>query len=708
MSEYVEKLDYLEETKALIREAIVEKGVDVSESDSFRSYAEKIEEITTGGGSGEIPRGKQLTRDDFPLSNAVKERRIAAPFTFYDYDGTVLGQYTKAEIDAMTSEDDFPTPIGSTEYPLTFVGWNWALDQLKAEPYGINVGAIYAHVLESGYQSPLSVFMDVTEEVTFNMKGLSSYYFGIKNRNTGEMTIPYWKGTTTNSVTLPVGKYVVLLSNNADGSISGPIGTISSMDLFTDTKADKYIKGVCIGNTATYFSGSYIAKRKLPVDFVCGNAPISTTGHLNVCPLECDFAAYAKANATTVYCANSKKLSFNTPQGICIDNADKVEELLLPKGVSVKNLGNSYSTSNLWYSPAASLKELYVYGGTINSNSLEYIYIDDASTSMQFYGAPNLEEVYLPDRLVSYSFTNCSKLAKIRLPEGKTTVNSLTSGITSIYIPDGVTTIQDSFKGCSQLSQVYLPDSVTLIKGNSFANSGLSLDNVRFPGNCTIEASYSSSGVFDNTPTTDARPFEKLNWILGSTFYQPFSHCKYLTKIPPIPPVTHINNAFIDCERLVGPVEIPDTVTEMGYTFQRCKSLIGEIVVPPKVTKLDNTFDTCEKLQSVILLEGLTKIGNNCFNNCYALTTITIPSTVTDMNANSLFTGCSNLKEYHMKPTTPPTLSSYAFGYSSTLSNTSAKIYVPYSADHSILAAYQTATNWSKWAAYMVEEEPTT
>lgn len=42
------KLDHLEETKHLIREAIEEKGQTVMDSDSFRSYADKIASIETG------------------------------------------------------------------------------------------------------------------------------------------------------------------------------------------------------------------------------------------------------------------------------------------------------------------------------------------------------------------------------------------------------------------------------------------------------------------------------------------------------------------------------------------------------------------------------------------------------------------------------------------------------------------------------------
>lgn len=48
-----DKLEYLEDTKEQIKQAIVAKGVSVSDSDTFRSYADKIGSIETGGGTGD-------------------------------------------------------------------------------------------------------------------------------------------------------------------------------------------------------------------------------------------------------------------------------------------------------------------------------------------------------------------------------------------------------------------------------------------------------------------------------------------------------------------------------------------------------------------------------------------------------------------------------------------------------------------------------
>lgn len=54
MGTIAEKLNYLNTTKANIKNAIIEKGVSVSDNDTFRSYATKISDISSGGGPSEI------------------------------------------------------------------------------------------------------------------------------------------------------------------------------------------------------------------------------------------------------------------------------------------------------------------------------------------------------------------------------------------------------------------------------------------------------------------------------------------------------------------------------------------------------------------------------------------------------------------------------------------------------------------------------
>lgn len=105
-------------------------------------------------------------------------------------------------------------------------------------------------------------------------------------------------------------------------------------------------------------------------------------------------------------------------------------------------------------------------------------------------------------------------------------------------------------------------------------------------------------------------------------------------------------------------------------------------------------------LKRVAIPQSVTAIPQQAFYNCWSLTKIIIPSGVTAINGDAL-RQCLGLGEIYLKPTTPPTLAN-----TNVINGIQSDciIYVPYSEDHSILEAYQTATNWSTYASYMQEE----
>ena len=61
----------------------------------------------------------------------------------------------------------------------------------------------------------------------------------------------------------------------------------------------------------------------------------------------------------------------------------------------------------------------------------------------------------------------------------------------------------------------------------------------------------------------------------------------------------------------------------------------------------------------------------------------------------------NEIKEYHFKSTTPPTMSSSGDVNIKTFGNVKTKIYVP----AGTAEAYKSATNWAALADYIVEEE---
>lgn len=130
-------------------------------------------------------------------------------------------------------------------------------------------------------------------------------------------------------------------------------------------------------------------------------------------------------------------------------------------------------------------------------------------------------------------------------------------------------------------------------------------------------------------------------------------------------------------------------------SFFNCNSL-ARVTMPSIVTSIgDNTFNGCQSLTSIMIPKEVTSIGTYAFYNCYSLAIVTISSGVTAIN-NNAFNSCYGMAEYHIQPTTPPTLGTTAFSNI----QSDCVIYVPSES----LTAYQEATNWSTYASYMQGE----
>ena len=79
------------------------------------------------------------------------------------------------------------------------------------------------------------------------------------------------------------------------------------------------------------------------------------------------------------------------------------------------------------------------------------------------------------------SFMDCYNLSSIDIPNTVTSIPSLAfwgcgiegNGITSLVIPEGVTSIEDRAFHCGKLSTVYLPKSLTFIEATAFEGTGM-------------------------------------------------------------------------------------------------------------------------------------------------------------------------------------------------------------------------------------------
>ena len=151
----------------------------------------------------------------------------------------------------------------------------------------------------------------------------------------------------------------------------------------------------------------------------------------------------------------------------------------------------------------------------------------------------------------------------------------------------------------------------------------------------------------------------------------------------------------------VTSVTFPTGMTAIPAHVLQNHKYITSAAFPGTITSIEGlAFSDAGLVNEVSLPEGLTSIGENAFSNCPLSGVLVIPSTVTEIIGQT-FRNSTGVTAAKVLATTPPTLSDrYAFRY------TSYPIYVPYSADHSILAAYQAASNWSVYASRIYELNP--
>lgn len=104
-SELSNKLEYLEDTKNAIKQAIVDKGVSVSENDTFRTYSQKIDSIS----SSSISAAQYLSIAPNTGENGV--------------DNHLLGMLKKLDLSGISTTSPF------TEYHLYASSYSSALAQ---------------------------------------------------------------------------------------------------------------------------------------------------------------------------------------------------------------------------------------------------------------------------------------------------------------------------------------------------------------------------------------------------------------------------------------------------------------------------------------------------------------------------------------------------------------------------------------------------
>lgn len=222
------------------------------------------------------------------------------------------------------------------------------------------------------------------------------------------------------------------------------------------------------------------------------------------------------------------------------------------------------------------------------------------------------------------------------------------TALTSIILPNSLTTIAGAFIGCASLTEITIPDSVTSISDWTFAEC-TSLTNINVSSNNTNFSSVNGI-LFNKDKTTLLRyPSAKTetSYIIPngveSISNDAFESAISLTEITIPDSVTSIGEtAFYYCTSLTS-ITIPNGITSIErFAFWCCTSLT-EVTIPDSVTSIgEEAFAGCSSLTEVIIPNGVKTIGRLAFGWCSSLTEVTIPDSVTQIGSNA-FVWCTDL-----------------------------------------------------------------
>ena len=275
-----------------------------------------------------------------------------------------------------------------------------------------------------------------------------------------------------------------------------------------------------------------------------------------------------------------------------------------------------------------------------NCTGLTSIIIPSSVTSIgesAFGGFSNLTSITVANGNSTYdSRDDCNAIIE-------TSTNTLIRGCKNTTIPSSVTTIgNDAFSFCSSLTSITIPEGVTSIGGAFHACS--SLTSITIPSTVTsIGGAFSSCpnmvsmAVDSNNTYYDSR--DNCNAIIETGTNTLISGCKN-TIIPST--VTSIGEgAFGGCSGLTS-ITIPEGVSTIGGSaFQYCSNLTS-VTLPSTLREIDMNAFNGTGLTTIDIPEGVTSIGMGAFGFCSNLMSVIIPSSVTSIVAGAF--GCENLQ----------------------------------------------------------------
>ena len=308
--------------------------------------------------------------------------------------------------------------------------------------------------------------------------------------------------------------------------------------------------------------------------------------------------------------------------------------------ITIADSVTSISTSAFY--DCSGLASITVDSNNANFSSQDGILYNKAKTEIVYVPSEIQGEIAIPNGITTIkgsTFAYCTGITSITIPNSVTSIGYRAfygAGLTSITIPDSVTSIGPyAFEDCTGLTSLTISNSVSSVGDGAFRGcTGLTTVNT---GNGITSLSCFQN-VFNENLTSIV-----IGNSITSMGIDVFKGCTSLTS------VTFNDNfqikdlyGFYGCTGLTS-ITIPNSVTSIGsQAFYGCTGLTS-ITIPNSVTSIGvDAFYNCTGLTSVTIPNSVTYIARGAFVGC-GLTSVTIPNSVTSMDQGA-FDNCTSLK----------------------------------------------------------------
>lgn len=383
---------------------------------------------------------------------------------FYDYDGSIIASYSKAEFSAM--------PENPTHEGLTAQGWNWTLEEInqQLEDVGgvVNVGQmyvtddgktrIYIELLE-GRTSP-SLVLQINGSVLVEW-GDGSSSEASASGSAKIISHNYERlGNYTITITSVSGTYIIY--NNFFK------GSPSTTSVANDNTYYSMVKHIRLGNSTYILSNAFenfsgLETITLP-DFRISIPSIAPSSAMNS---SCFKSCYSLKHVTIPYGVGNMAAGY-----YMFSECGSLKSVSIPYGIT--EIGTSS------FSECTSLRSITIPSSvtSIKDNAL--------------YWCSSITELVIPDKVtrIPYRFINNGYSLKSVIIKGTnltyigSSAFSTCKSLSDINLPSSVVGTLAGFSNCFSLKNINIPSGITAIDGGCFKNC-YPLTKLTFSSNLT-------------------------------------------------------------------------------------------------------------------------------------------------------------------------------------------------------------------------------